>query len=663
MGRMVVPLRNKDIIRLENKKHVPPFHEDGGPNCYLPPNGTTILPIVKRNIVTNNKALKFLKAIGVPEIDLVAEVIERLLPKYMNSQNILEQEHKDEIDKILQALKTGDQEKKERLVDKLKSTPFLQSKREDSENKTFERPKDVYLLTPELKGYFWNKLNTKFLNEERGLEEWLKIGVEDKPRVIPFERKLTNKENKIIRGNSGCTRIIATIDFDLDGLDNYLNINKGIIDHDLLTKRALILWNFLLNHLEKLPNYAKDNIFQGIHKWFYYSEHTGHFTASWVKKLQIASWLPTKLKKVASPNEISLEELPPEFRRDELLRKWLMMKSDDIAFLADKIGINISDLELLKRFPNEFEIWRDQVCKITEFPVLLTTNKTRREEKVIEEYSEAPNRTYETVERSLRTSKPCVDATVSLRSMYHNPQDQMICQICQNEMPFKKRDNDYYFESIEIIKGERREHEALYIALCPICAAKYKEYVKTNPQKMAEIKEHIINSEEFEVPIDLDTPNLTIRFVEKHMQDLKTILIQNYKEINDTLEGKNAQRDLSNNVSIPNFSANINDHEEGKIEKTSQKTINTVQSIGPEFSLCPICSAKVKTANLERHKTKVHMIKVNGLQLSQNNKKKKGSIRSTPLVILMKSGSSIIRRCRSCNNPAMPGSDYCYSCK
>lgn len=47
----------------------------------------------------------------------------------------------------------------------------------------------------------------------------------------------------------------------------------------------------------------------------------------------------------------------------------------------------------------------------------------------------------------------------------------MICQICQKEMPFKKKDGHYYFEAIELLNDLDREMEEFYIALCPLCAA------------------------------------------------------------------------------------------------------------------------------------------------------------------------------------------------
>ena len=92
-------------------------------------------------------------------------------------------------------------------------------------------------------------------------------------------------------------------------------------------------------------------------------------------------------------------------------------------------------------------------------------------------------------------------------------------------MPFKKRDGEYYFEAVEIFKGYfKKEHEAQYLALCPLCSAMYNEFVKLDEEAMAELKHAIQNTDECEIPLRLGEWDTSIRFVETHFQDIKTIL-------------------------------------------------------------------------------------------------------------------------------------------
>jgi hypothetical protein len=47
-------------------------------------------------------------------------------------------------------------------------------------------------------------------------------------------------------------------------------------------------------------------------------------------------------------------------------------------------------------------------------------------------------------------------------------------------MPFKKRNGEYNFEAVGIFSRNHLpiEHEAQFLALCPLCSARYKEFVK-----------------------------------------------------------------------------------------------------------------------------------------------------------------------------------------
>ncbi len=90
-------------------------------------------------------------------------------------------------------------------------------------------------------------------------------------------------------------------------------------------------------------------------------------------------------------------------------------------------------------------------------------------------------------------------------------------------MPFRKRDGQYYFEAVEILSDIGIEYGELYLALCPLCAAKYKEYIKREPEMMEQLRSAIISGSEPVVAIQLDKA-ASVRFVEVHFQDLKTIL-------------------------------------------------------------------------------------------------------------------------------------------
>ena len=69
-----------------------------------------------------------------------------------------------------------------------------------------------------------------------------------------------------------------------------------------------------------------------------------------------------------------------------------------------------------------------------------------------------------------------------------------------------------------------KEHEAQFLALCPLCAAMYNEFVKHDEGAMKSLKNALINSADTEVPLQLGELNTSLRFVESHFLDIRTII-------------------------------------------------------------------------------------------------------------------------------------------
>jgi len=162
------------------------------------------------------------------------------------------------------------------------------------------------------------------------------------------------------------------------------------------------------------------------------------------------------------------------------------------------------------------------------FPERTVANPVRRKDRLTDQLTDATSKEYRKRNRSVRISRGTIDPAVWLREQYTNNAEQMVCQICKEEMPFRKRDGDYYFEAVEAFSKEHliKEHDAQYLALCPTCAAMYKEFIKSDEDTMVELKNMFLNtdSNDFEVSIHLGKLKTSIRFVEVHLHDIKSIL-------------------------------------------------------------------------------------------------------------------------------------------
>ncbi len=230
----------------------------------------------------------------------------------------------------------------------------------------------------------------------------------------------------------------------------------------------------------------------------------------WLEAIEFGTTVKNHVEKYSTYNEVAKEY---GFNSaDE------MKKSAEFIQKLKKEGMTFEDAEL-KLFPKN-----DRQNK--QFPSSDIPDPERRKRKIEEQITDAPLRQYEKKERSVRVSRDPAkqDVDAYMRDWYTNDDGLMICQICKDVMPFKNRKGLYYYEKVEAFKLEI-ECEANNIALCPVCAAKYKEFIIRDSNNAREnLKKLLLNSETSEIGISLGEESSTIRFVEKHWFDLKTVL-------------------------------------------------------------------------------------------------------------------------------------------
>ena len=184
-----------------------------------------------------------------------------------------------------------------------------------------------------------------------------------------------------------------------------------------------------------------------------------------------------------------------------------------------------------------------------DFPTSPVKNPELRKERVLEQVSNAPEKAYEERKQRERYTKTEIDQRTSLIEWYTNESDEMVCQICKEEMPFKKTDGEYYFVAVEALtirfKNDElpenhfpKEYGAQYLALCPECEARYNYFVRQaegSTKVMEKLRNELMNSENLEVPICLGELETSIRFVETHLHDLKVVL-RYYENLQDSEE-------------------------------------------------------------------------------------------------------------------------------
>ena len=519
-------LREKPIIRLNDGNHVNPFRSDGSPNAYLPLEEETDFPIVKVEIAENESACDFLKKLGIPEQDLVAEVLEKILPKYNhNAMEIHLEEHERDIDKIQRSYLTDSHEKKRRLSKKLSETPFIHSINMALGPEGYKRPDELYFSNHDLLMYFeGNKdiwfVSSKYLVKDKFMNLIRELGVAENVRV---KCKKGNRQGYVVIVDSHGEHKRGYNGFDpnieVDGLAH-------AIEHPT-TEKSLFVWNNLaIPHSSCISGVIESS----SRKTYEYSSKNQE-TSEFGHLLMNSAWLPDSDENFHMPGKLSLDDLPESFRPDEELSKRLGMKKDVVAKLAIEAGISQTTISLaqkLERQPpdiiNKIESMLQEESSQPEFPQKTSANPERRQEKIIKKCRDAPKKKYEKIKRSTRTTENILDSQNWLRENYTNDKGKMICQICEKTMPFKKKNGQYYFEAVEILNHFDKELEELHLALCPLCAAMYKEFVKRDEDATERLKDDLMATDNLKIPVKLGDREASLHFVETHFNDLKAIL-------------------------------------------------------------------------------------------------------------------------------------------
>jgi hypothetical protein len=527
-------LRSKPILRIANGSQEAPFKPDGtNPNAFLPPPEETAFPVVSRSIVTDEQARTFLKRLGLSEPDVFDDIVERVLPKYTKpgGDSVPDTEHQADIHKIVRAMGSDSEAGKRKVIQAARRTPFLKATNPSGDT-LFKKPAEVYLNTAELRRYFSSAQEVWFLHDEYtssdiGIDVWHDLGVSDLPRVIRSKTNIGYSSMVVSEGHSHSIE-----NNDLDGLENSLEQLSHLSTFGEQLDQCTLIWKILVRVLEEIPG-----LFRAEYKWHHYRWKSRYIDSKVISLLRLSAWIPTQEGTLEKPGEITTDQLLEEFLgATELIESLGIVEGADQSEderkreHATELGVSLEDIEFLKNHRDEVEQLKAALASRKErptFPTRPVANPERRQERLGEQLSDAPDKEYEKKERSVQVPTEITDEVIKtwLRNQYMNDDDQMVCQICKMEH-FRKRNGEHHFEKKEVLTSKflPKKLVAQYLALCPLCAAKYDEFVKTDDDVMAELREEIVSAKECEIPISLGDERTSIRFVETHYHDLKAII-------------------------------------------------------------------------------------------------------------------------------------------
>lgn len=536
-----------------------------GKDCYFPSDDVEHdekFPRVAKGVYSSGKnkdqqkkAREFLEDIDVSEVE-ESDRVEAILKQRYEKGAICGQHHDQDIKRFIALI----EKQPSRAL--LFKNYFIFKIDKNLDNKTWwAKPSIVFLDSPYRDtglGAYYDALGEDSDRKWALSPKYEKYGIDPErlgkfAKAVGAQTKLEVKQQEIPRNHPEYSDLKSAPG---ERLSNVINIDHTIPEFKVLLDKpnldkARLIWR-TMDSLD--DDYLESKYRKNATRGFHYG------ASSFVHYLRRAAWVPQKYRgeplRFVHPCDASSNYLPEGFsyeswrewiRKIEFGKSWQDQEEQERRRkeratqeyqrkeeVAIEMGFDSAEeaeelARLKKKDPEAFkEFIKKKKAKEQRptFPEKTSSNPNRRQEKVKEQLDDASEKEYESRERSVRTSRGTVAPKIDLREQYTNDSGEMVCQICQEAMPFKKRDGEYYFETVEALSKDyfTKEHEAQFLALCPLCAAMYKEFVKCDEDAMKELRHVLKDSDDLKVRLKLGELATSIRFVETHRQDMQTIL-------------------------------------------------------------------------------------------------------------------------------------------
>ena len=349
------PARTRPIIRLEDGRQAEPFDAAGRPAAYLPagyepgPAGTGF-PTVRRAVADDPAGRAFLEALKFTEPDIVAEVLEVILPRYARLAErgaeaadpgtagggpagvaaLDRAQHTADLDCVMRAMDEADAGRRSELLEQLRQTAFLIGENAASGGLGLMPPGALYQRTRDLEIYLDGNPGAWFAADTYGpwAVQLRAMGVRDQVDV-----------QARAPGPLGHVLLVAGFarhERGLDGFDPEARIDG--LDFALAHPghaRAEYMWNVLLAPRWRL---IAGVVEKSVREQF--ADSTRETVRSAAGQAAAGeAWLPGPDGLFHRPADLSLDDLPPTFARDEGLAQALGMSQPVVSQAARRLGI------------------------------------------------------------------------------------------------------------------------------------------------------------------------------------------------------------------------------------------------------------------------------------------------------------------------------------
>jgi hypothetical protein len=346
--------RAAPVIRLEDGSQVAPFDGQGRLAVYLPGPVDSSLPTVRRAIAGAPAARRFLEALNLAEPDMVAEALQIVLPRYdglevaqFDVAGLDPARHAADVECVVRALDEATSRRRQELLERVRQTAFLIGENAADGTLRLVPPPGLYQRSKELEAYFDGNPDSWFAADRYGpwLAQLRQMGVR---QAVEVRARTPNELGYVL----------VTIDFGrnergLDGFDpaaeiDGLDFALGHPSH----ARSEYAWNVLLAPNRRLvAGVVERSVLPS------FSDVSQERVTSAIAAIaEREAWLPGRDGVFRRPGELSLDDLPPTYARDEGLAQALGMLQPVVGLAARRLGVPPEVLWGLSAHPDLVEM-------------------------------------------------------------------------------------------------------------------------------------------------------------------------------------------------------------------------------------------------------------------------------------------------------------------
>lgn len=405
------PVRRAPIIKTQNGDWVAPFVDGVTPNVYFPlkdDNKTSEYNFISSDYLTIDAAKRFFVELGIKEPNENDYIRQVILKKFEGNDVEVDNDELSSDFEILVGYyqKILNPSYRQEYISLLKDKIYIVGK-----DDTLHRPNTLYFYNSNLETYYENSDSISFIDLDFYKSTISKFGIElVRSFVSDLGVLVYPKVNEVRRSgyygiwglSERIKKLFSTEDFSEYYLDDFeLHGFKDFCKQDVLDKDVSVyLWNEVLPAI----NFSKfENLTLVYRRKYARTYNRAPYTSTFKDLLIHSEWIVDVNDEVMSPSQIALEDLAPEYDRNNGLIQFLCIEKREKSII--ELGgteEQQEQLDLGKRIRNIAgnELTEDEIIQA------LAEAKARKQGKMITPSWNQPSPVEEPIENPIPPEKP-----------------------------------------------------------------------------------------------------------------------------------------------------------------------------------------------------------------------------------------------------------------